>query len=191
MRGPWGDPRFYTPEGREIDLEVMNDVPYLPRHFVTAWTGRKSVPAVADGEDHSSAAAAESAGNGHSSAAAKENAGEGRASAADAASSSGAASAEAPQSAPAPAAASDEVEKTCKITAEPHLTHLPKHPKCHACQMAKMQLRHPDGRTQRLNKRGSSVPKSHLTMSLPCTPRQPGSRAWLMQSLGKIEPPVG
>ncbi len=120
---PWGEPKFYTPEGLEGDPEVATDVPYLPRNFVTGWkkaSHRKLpevMPAVVDGEDHSSATAAENAGKVH-------------ASVADAAAGSGAAPAEAPQSASAPAAASDEAETVCKIPAERYLTHLPKHPEC-------------------------------------------------------------
>ncbi len=33
---PWGEPKFYTPEELEVDLEVMNEAPHFPRHFVTA-----------------------------------------------------------------------------------------------------------------------------------------------------------
>ncbi len=86
------------------------------------------MPAVVDGEDHSSVAAVKNAGEGH-------------ASAADAAAGSGAAPAEAPHSAPAPAAVSDDAEKTCKIPAGQYLVDLPKHPKCDACQIGKMQFR--------------------------------------------------
>ena len=45
------------------------------------------------------------------------------------------------QPAPAPEPAAEHEEKTCKIPADHYLTHLPKHPKCDACQIAKMQFR--------------------------------------------------
>ena len=43
--------------------------------------------------------------------------------------------------APAPEPNGGGDEKTCKIPADHYLTHLPKHPKCDACQIAKMQFR--------------------------------------------------
>ncbi len=98
---PWGEPRYFTPEGVEVDFAVASDGPYLPRHFVAAWkqaaAAMPSLNVRTGGGEQSFAAAATR---------------EEPASAAGAASSSGAALAEVPQHPPAPAAATDEVDKT-------------------------------------------------------------------------------
>ena len=54
----WKDPQFFDPNGVEIMLDLISDVPYLPPHFVTMWKPRPGMPATtnADGEGHPSAA---------------------------------------------------------------------------------------------------------------------------------------
>ena len=104
--------------GREIPLELISDVPYLPPHFVTMWNAGLGMPVTAEasGEAQTSAAAA-----------------------ADGDEQSSAPAAVQPETAPGPGAEAEG--KTCKIPADHYLTHLPKHPKCDACQVAKMQFR--------------------------------------------------
>ena len=114
----WADPQFFDPNGKEIPLELISDVPYLPPHFVTMWKAGLGMPVTAEasGEAQTSAAAA-----------------------ADGDEQSSAPAAVQQEAAPGPEA--DTEGKTCKIPADHYLTHLPKHPKCDACQIAKMQFR--------------------------------------------------